>query len=237
MTVSSPPDRIERFGFPGPPVSARPLAACENTLGSIVAAGLHDIFERPAGHAVFEQIGVAVQGRLEMGLRVTSTPVHSSDVGSKLPKLSGTASILTQETGCLQENLEHLRVEGDKWVQFDLVDTIVHANMMFETIDSVKRCLQDDGLPRQEIYPDIIPPSDLPYLPSMLRVIENDVALRTKAIHLRGNMLSYSSISYCNLQNQRRRMKNTKFCIKKYLGDYSSNSCRFGLLSSETDSP
>jgi len=74
-TVSNPPDRIETIAFPGLPVSARPVAASENTLGSIVAAGLHDFFERPAGHAVFEQIGVAVQGRLEeIGLRATSTP-------------------------------------------------------------------------------------------------------------------------------------------------------------------
>jgi len=65
MTAPSPPDRVERVAFPGLPLSARPLAASENTLGSIIAAGLHDFFERPTGHAVFEQIGMAVQGRLE----------------------------------------------------------------------------------------------------------------------------------------------------------------------------
>ncbi|KAF9504625.1 hypothetical protein BS47DRAFT_1354984 [Hydnum rufescens UP504] len=232
MTESSPQDRIERIGFPGPPLSARPLAASENTLGSIFAAGLHDFFERPASHAVFEQIAVAIQGRLEvMGSRGPSTSVGSSQMDATLqrsddqdefdqeldrlypvgheldwenqrvPKLYENEILALQNLGSvlvvtlvvnspdlaeLQGNLEHLRVEGDKWVQFDLVDTVVHANMMFETTDSVKRCLQEyDGLPRQEIYPEIIPPSDLPYLPSMLRNIENDVALRTKAIHLR----------------------------------------------------
>jgi hypothetical protein len=34
MTASSPPDRIERIASPGPAVSARPVAASENTLVS-----------------------------------------------------------------------------------------------------------------------------------------------------------------------------------------------------------
>jgi hypothetical protein len=39
---------------------------------------MRNFFEHPAGQAVFEQIGVAVQGRLEeMGLRGTSTPLGS----------------------------------------------------------------------------------------------------------------------------------------------------------------
>ncbi|KAF9505083.1 hypothetical protein BS47DRAFT_1400732 [Hydnum rufescens UP504] len=73
MTVSNPPDRVEGIAFPGPPVSARPLAGSEKSVGSIVAAGLHDFFERPAGHAMFEHIGASLQGRLEeMGLPATS---------------------------------------------------------------------------------------------------------------------------------------------------------------------
>ncbi|KAF9510688.1 hypothetical protein BS47DRAFT_50943 [Hydnum rufescens UP504] len=36
------------------------------------------------------------------------------------------------------------------------------------------------------MYPEIILPGDLPYLPSMMRNIENDVALRTKATNLCG---------------------------------------------------
>jgi hypothetical protein len=67
------------------------------------------------------------------------------------------------------------------------VDIIVHANVIFETIDSVNRGLQEyHDLSRPEIYPKIIPPSDLPSLPSMMRNIEYDVALRTKAAYLRG---------------------------------------------------
>jgi hypothetical protein len=98
MTVSNPPNRVETIAFPSLSVSERPVGASENTVvsdlwrptgvlldanrpdfkGSIVAAGLHDFFERPAGHAMFEQIGMAVQGRLEeIGLRGMSTPLGS----------------------------------------------------------------------------------------------------------------------------------------------------------------
>jgi hypothetical protein len=43
---------------------------------SILLDGLRNFFEHPAGQAVFEQIGMSVQGRLEeMGLRATSTPL------------------------------------------------------------------------------------------------------------------------------------------------------------------
>jgi serine/threonine protein kinase len=87
----------------------------------------------------------------------------------------------------VQNDLERLRVETNKWAQLDVVDTIVHADMMFGTIDSFNRDLQEyDDLCRRKIYPKIIPPGDLPYLPSMMRNIENDVALRTKATNLRG---------------------------------------------------
>jgi hypothetical protein len=48
---------------------------------SVIAAGFRDFFERPAGQAVFEQIGAALQGRLEgMGLRVTVAPSGSRHV-------------------------------------------------------------------------------------------------------------------------------------------------------------
>jgi hypothetical protein len=39
---------------------------------------MRNLLEHPAGQAVFEQIGMVVQGRLEeMGLRATSTPLGS----------------------------------------------------------------------------------------------------------------------------------------------------------------
>ncbi|KAF9508975.1 hypothetical protein BS47DRAFT_188029 [Hydnum rufescens UP504] len=120
MTASSPPDRIERFGFPGSPVSARPLAASENTLASIFAAGLHDFFERPAGHAVFEQIGAAMQGRLEeMGLRPTLTPVGSRHAGMTGLRASydGHVSYLSSQIWALMVEvrrvLPHISVRTD----------------------------------------------------------------------------------------------------------------------------
>ncbi|KAF9507392.1 hypothetical protein BS47DRAFT_312788 [Hydnum rufescens UP504] len=82
ITASNPVDRVGTIASPGPSVPARPLLASENTPASIVLEGLRNLFELPAGQAVFEQIGVAVQGRLEeIGLRATSTALGSRDAG------------------------------------------------------------------------------------------------------------------------------------------------------------
>jgi hypothetical protein len=87
----------------------------------------------------------------------------------------------------VQASLQLLTVKRNEWTQFNDVDTLIHANAIFETIDSIKRNLQEyDCLSAQRMYPEIIPPRNLPYLPSVMRKVENDVALRTKATELRG---------------------------------------------------
>ncbi|KAF9504685.1 hypothetical protein BS47DRAFT_1490112 [Hydnum rufescens UP504] len=104
MTAPSPSDRIERIAFPGPPVSARPLAASENTVGSIVTAGLHDFFE---SHAVFEHIGAALQGRREeTGLRAASTPV-----GPRYAEMTGPRTGYDRGVSYLRSQIWELMVE------------------------------------------------------------------------------------------------------------------------------
>ncbi|KAF9503935.1 hypothetical protein BS47DRAFT_735403 [Hydnum rufescens UP504] len=77
-----PAERVETIVSPGPSVSARLLVASESTPVSISAAGLHAFFERPAGQAVFEQIGAAVQRCFEeLGLRATAAPPGSRSPG------------------------------------------------------------------------------------------------------------------------------------------------------------
>ncbi|KAF9512193.1 hypothetical protein BS47DRAFT_1101806 [Hydnum rufescens UP504] len=78
MGAFGPAERAETIVSPGPSVSARPLVTSESTPVSISAAGLHAFFERPAGQAVFEQIGAAVQRCFEeLGLRATAAPPDS----------------------------------------------------------------------------------------------------------------------------------------------------------------
>jgi hypothetical protein len=71
---------VETIVFPGPSVL---ITRNEDRQGllvppSIPSASLQDLLQGPAGQAMFQQIGVAVQGRLEeMGLRGASTPLAS----------------------------------------------------------------------------------------------------------------------------------------------------------------
>ncbi|KAF9503809.1 hypothetical protein BS47DRAFT_1490332 [Hydnum rufescens UP504] len=59
ITASNPVDRVGTIVSPGPSAPA-----------SILLEGLRNLFEQPAGQALVEQMGVAVQGRLEeIGLR------------------------------------------------------------------------------------------------------------------------------------------------------------------------
>ncbi|KAF9508954.1 hypothetical protein BS47DRAFT_187436 [Hydnum rufescens UP504] len=84
MTESSPLDRAETIAPPGPPVSGRPLAGSENTLvrdlqqpADALLSGMRDLLESPASHAVFEQIGMAVQDDWRRWGYGPSTPVGS----------------------------------------------------------------------------------------------------------------------------------------------------------------
>ncbi|KAF9507664.1 hypothetical protein BS47DRAFT_1488726 [Hydnum rufescens UP504] len=72
ITASNPVDRVGTIVSPGPSVPVRPPLTSEKHTGEppLILEGLRNLFELPAGQAVFEQIGVAVQGRLEeIGLR------------------------------------------------------------------------------------------------------------------------------------------------------------------------
>ena len=101
------------------------------------------------------------------------------------------------------------------------MDSVAHVHTVFDTIKTIAREFQDDEVQAtREMYPRILPPSDLPRLYSLTGLIERSRHLKEKATALRGD----AAISFIDCLTEERTM------IKKMLLSFLNPIMRTKVL-------